>query len=291
MSATVTAPGGRPVSSRTAERVSVRPVTFVRVLRSEWIKFWTLRSTWWTLGATVVLMVGLALLFAMAISAIPADDTAAQEGMAAGGVVGPTIVTLGSEFAQLVVAVLGALVVTGEFSTGMIRSTFAAIPGRISALWAKLVVLLAVTAVVSAVGVALAYVATAGMLDDLGLPVDFGDADQVRALVGAVLYLMAVAAFSLGVGALLRHTAASIGVLMAVFFVLPIVFQIIVAASGADWAVDVNAYLPSVAGEQIMSGGPTQEGRLEPWTGFSVLAGYTAALLAAAAVSLKTRDA
>jgi ABC-2 type transport system permease protein len=294
MSATVTAPGGRPASGPTPERVSVRPVTFLRVLHSEWLKFWTLRSTWWSLGLTVVLMVGFALLFVLALNAVPPDDPQAQQemeqGMAAGGVLGPSIVTIGYTFAQLVVAVLGALVMTGEYGTGMVRSTFAAVPARLSALWAKLLVLLAVTAVVSALGVVLAYVATAGMLDNLDLPVDLDDADQLRSLAGAVLYLMVVAAFSLGVGTILRHTAASIGVLMAIFFVVPIVFQIIVAASGAEWAIDVNTYLPSVAGERIMAL-VTPEGLLEPWTGFAVLGGYAAVALAGAAVSIKTRDA
>lgn len=288
MSATVTARGGRPASSPTPERVSVRPVTFVRVLHSEWLKFWTLRSTWWSLAFTVVLMVGFALLFAAAVSGIPEDDPEAQRSMA--GVFGPTIVTIGYSFAQLVVAVLGALVITGEYGTGMVRSTFAAVPGRLSALWAKLLVLLAVTAVVSAMGVVLAYVATAGLLDGLDLPVDFSDEAHLRSLAGAVVYLMVVAAFSLGIGTILRHSAAAITVLMAVFFVLPLVFQIIVGASGAQWAIDVNTYLPSVAGAQVMAL-VTLEGQLEPWTGFAVFGGYAALALAGAAVSIKTRDA
>ncbi|WP_125774653.1 ABC transporter permease subunit [Antribacter gilvus] len=292
MSATVPAQGERTASG-TASGALARNVTFPRVVASEWVKLWTLRSTWWTLGSTVVLMVGFALLFTVAINAAPPDPEAQEgmrQGMAAGGVTGPTIVSLGYGMAQLVVAVLGALVITGEFSTGMIRSTYAAVPGRLSALWAKLVVLVGVTAVVSALGVTLAYLAVRPLLDDIGFPVDLGDPDHLRSLGGAVLYLVTVAAFSLAVGALLRHTAGSIGLLVAVFFVLPIIFQIIVGASGADWAVDVNAYLPSVAGEQVMAV-QTMEGLLEPWTGYSVLAGYTVALLVAAAVTTTRRDA
>src|SRR5690606_26484583 len=139
MSATVTAPaGGNEPAPAPAKRSRVRNVTFPRILRSEWIKLWTLRSTWWTLGSTVVIMAGFALMMAVVVQFLNdqmADvEMAAEDQASMDAVLGaPTVIAGGYEFAALVVGVLGAMVITGEYSTGMIRSTFAANPGRLGA--------------------------------------------------------------------------------------------------------------------------------------------------------------
>ncbi len=275
----------------------VRRVSFWRVLHSEWIKFRTLRSTLWTVVITAVVMVGFALMMA-AIMRSAVDNPEMQREMAQdpgmqamGGLAGTTAITLGYSFGQLAVAVLAALVVTSEYSTGMIRSTFAAVPHRLPVLWAKLVVIVATTVVVISLALGVAYLVTMPLLDAAGLSIDLSDPDQVRPLAGCVLYLATVAAFALAVGALMRHTAGAIFTLVALFFVLPIIFSIIVAASDAAWTDWVNKLLPSVAGERIISGGPTPDTLLEPWVGYGVLAGYTLVLLVAAAVTLRRRDA
>lgn len=276
--------------------VTVRRVGFPRVLASEWIKFRTLRSTVWTAVITAVVMVGFALMMASLMN-VAAETPEMQEGMAsdpgmqAMGMTGTTVITLGYSFGQLAIAVLGALVVTNEYSTGMIRSTFAAVPHRLPALWAKLVVIVVATAVVVALALGVAYLVTMPILDSAGLPVDLSDTTQLRSVGGCVLYLATVAAFSLAVGTLMRHSAGAIFTLVALFFVLPIIFSIVVGATDAAWAEWVNKLLPSVAGERIIATGPTPDNLLEPWTGYAVLAGYTVVLLAAAAVTLKRRDA
>jgi ABC-2 type transport system permease protein len=291
MTAATTATGAPP------SRTGVHRVSFWRVLRSEWIKFRTLRSTLWTVVVTAVVMVGFALLMA-AIMRSAVDDPEMQREMAQdpgmqamGGLAGTTAITLGYSFGQLAVAVLAALTVTSEFSTGMIRSTFAAVPHRLPALWAKLVVIVAATVTIISLALAVAYVVTMPLLDAAGLSIDLSDPDQVRVLLGCVLYLATVAAFALAVGTLMRHTAGAIFTLVALFFVLPIIFSIIVATSDAAWTDWVNKLLPSVAGERIISRGPTPDTLLEPWVGYGVLAAYTVVLLAAAAVTLKRRDA
>ncbi len=107
-------------------------LSFGHVLRSEWIKFRTLRSTWWTLGITVVVMVGFSLMFAAVMSSMDSAGVSAEEaGMGSTAGIGVTVITVGYTFAQLAVAVLGALTVTGEYSTGMIRSTLSAVPSRL----------------------------------------------------------------------------------------------------------------------------------------------------------------
>jgi ABC-2 type transport system permease protein len=276
--------------------VTVRRVSFPRILRSEWIKFRTLRSTVWTAVITAVVMVGFALMMA-ALMNMAASTPEMQEGMArdpgmqAMGMTGTTVITLGYSFGQLAIAVLGALIVTNEYSTGMIRSTFAAVPHRLPTLWAKLLAIVVATAVVISLALGIAYLVTIPILDSAGLPVDLSDSEQLRSLGGCVLYLATVAAFALAVGALMRHSAGAIFTLVAVFFVLPIIFSIVVGVTDAAWAEWVNKLLPSVAGERIIASGPTPDHLLEPWTGYAVLAGYTAVLLVAAAVTLKRRDA
>jgi ABC-2 type transport system permease protein len=291
MTAATTATGAPPSGT------GVHRVTFWRVLRSEWIKFRTLRSTLWTVVVTAVVMVGFALLMASIMRAAVDNPEMQQEmsqdpGMQAmGGLAGTTAITLGYSFGQLAVAVLAALIVTSEFSTGMIRSTFATVPHRLPALWAKLVVIVAATVVVISLALGVAYLVTMPLLDAAGLSIDLSEPDQVRVLLGCVLYLATVAAFALAVGTLMRHTAGAIFTLVALFFVLPIIFSIIVATSDAAWTDWVNKLLPSVAGERIISRGPTPDTLLEPWVGYGVLAAYTVVLLVAAAVTLKRRDA
>lgn len=276
--------------------VVVHRVTFARVLRAEWIKFRTLRSTVWTVVITAVVMVGLALMMA-AIMRVAADTPEMSEGMSqdpglqAIGLTGTTIVTFGYSFGALAVGVLATLIVTSEYSTGTVRSTFAAVPRRLPVLWAKLVVIVLATAVVVTVALAIAFVATAPLLEDAGLSVDLSDSEQVRALVGCVLYLATVAAFALAVGTLMRHSAGAIFTIVALFFVVPLIFSIVVQASDAAWTDWVNKLLPSVAGERVISRGLQTDALLDPWVGYAVLAGYTVVLLVAAAVTLRRRDA
>jgi ABC-2 type transport system permease protein len=292
----MTAPTATDEAAGPRSTVTVHRVTFARVLRGEWIKFRTLRSTVWTVVVTAVVMVGLALMMA-AIMQVAADTPEMSEGMSqdpglqAIGLTGTTIVTFGYSFGALAVGVLATLIVTSEYSTGTVRSTFAAVPRRLPVLWAKLVVIVLTTAVVVAVALVIAYVATAPMLDNAGLSVDLSDPEQVRALVGCVLYLATVAAFAMAVGTLMRHSAGAIFTIVALFFVVPLIFSIVVQATDAAWTDWVNKLLPSVAGERVISRGAETDALLDPWVGYGVLAGYTVVLLVVAAVTLRRRDA
>ncbi|PZR54275.1 ABC transporter permease [Xylanimonas oleitrophica] len=272
-------------------------VGFGRTLRSEWIKLWSLRSTWWTVGATVVIMVGFALMFA-AIARLTMQSPDIQQEMAQDPSVqvegmfdAVAVVTIGYSFAQLVVAVLGALAVTNEYSSGMVRATFAAVPQRIQVLTAKLAVLVVTTVALSVVGLALSWLVTMPILSSVDISLDLSDGETLRALGGTVLYLVAVVALALGVGTLLRHTAGAIFTLVALLFVLPMVFNILVSTSDIEWVRTINKFLPSTAGERVIATGTTPDHLLTPWVGFAVLAGYAVVALVAAAVVLRRRDA
>jgi ABC-2 type transport system permease protein len=297
MSATVTAPAGGSAPGMATERTQVRNVTFFRLLRSEWIKLWSLRSTWWTLGSTIVIMVGVALLMSFVAQLVmdQAGDAemSAEEQASMGGLFGaPTVIAGGYEFAALVVAVLGAMVITGEYSTGMIRSTFAAAPGRLGAFAAKAAVLAVVTAVLTTVSLLASWAVSYPILNANDMTLDWSDGDQLQKLYCVVIYTVLVALFALGIGTLLRHTAGAIFTTVALFMVLPFVFSIAVAfASSVDWVLTVNKFLPSVAGSAITPYGAGAPDVFDPWVGVSVLAGYTVIVLVGGALRLKLDDA
>ncbi|MDR2703324.1 MAG: hypothetical protein LBB58_03150, partial [Cellulomonadaceae bacterium] len=287
---------------------SGQKVSFWRMIRSEWIKFWTLRSTWWVVIMTIALMAGFAALFAYLLrTGINQGGMGGGMGPGGGGGMGSgiltmlsgvNIVTVGLQFAQLTVAVLGVLMITNEYSSGMIRATFQAAPHRGRVLLAKLVVLLTTTALIAGAGLALAWLASSPILADIEgfTQVNLNDGTHLRALIGAVLFLLAIAMFSLGIGALLRATAGGIFTVVAVLMVLPMIFQIILVASNANWAININKYLPSVAGEQIYTTGGLAQAMsamevLGPWPGFFVLLGYALLAFLAAFFMLRNRDA
>lgn len=288
MSTTTLAAGTTPATT-SAGRAARPGVTFGRLVVAEWIKFRSLRSTWWTLALAVLGMVGISLIFSIGVrsNAVTAEDE--------GSMLGVLVIVFGYSAAQLALAVLGALSITGEYSTGMIRSTLTAAPRRLPALWAKLLVLTVVTVVVSVVGLALSYLVTLPLLSGTGVSLDFGDSETVRAIAGVPLYLTAITLLAFAIGAIMRHSAGAITTTLGIMLVLPMVFSIL--GVFFSWAARVAAYLPTTAGEQIMSfggmsgGGMVSDVSLAPWAGIGLLGGYVVVLLAVAAVLMRRRDA
>lgn len=287
MSATTTQAPGH-------QAVTVRPVNFARVLRSESVKFWSLRSTYWSIGVAIVSMVLLSLLMAAAASAVSSDGSLAPEEV---GLDGTLVIGVGYSMSQLVIAVLGVLMISGEYSTGMIRSSFAAVPSRLPVLAAKAILIAVVSFVVGVVGVALSYVVTMPLLADAGGAADLGDPDTLRMFWGTGLYLAAVGVFALAIGALLRHSAGAIATVLGILLLLPTIFTL--AMNWLDWLQDLYPYLPTTAGERIvavdseamdmaMMGMPPL---LDPWAGMGVFAIYIVVALVAAAVLMRRRDA
>lgn len=186
-------------------------VTFPRILHSEWIKFWSLRSSAWTVGTTVVVMAAVSWLAVFFTAREATDpDTGPQDAAVLTGLLhDPGIVLTGTELAKLVVAVLGVLIITGEYSTGMVRSTLTAVPRRLPALWAKALVLVGVTAVTVVVAEVLSLAVALPTLRSHDATLALGAAETQRILLGGVLYLAGVALFAFGIGAIVRVSAGA----------------------------------------------------------------------------------
>ncbi len=263
---------------------------FGGVLRSEWIKLRTLRSTVWAYLVTVVIGLGIALLLAVSLQQsvspsgrggpprLPSDLQTHYGALAA---------TSGVSFAQLAIAVLGVLVISGEYSTGMIRSSFAAVPRRLPVLWAKAIVFGVATFVVGLLIMFASYAIAGPVLSAEGISTSLADDGLVRALFGGAGYLALVGLMSLGIGTILRSAAGGIAVSISILLVLPIIGQLI----PADWAHDAARYLPSNAGQGLYSIAIQGDDVLEPWQALLVLAAWAAVALAAGAVLITRRDA
>ncbi|MEU4466848.1 ABC transporter permease [Streptomyces sp. NPDC024017] len=255
-------------------------VTFPRVVHMEWIKLRSLRSTLYTLAITVALVVGLGLLFS---SVVGSGDGPGEDDFG-----DPTSISLGGVMlASLAVAVLGVLMSAGEYATGSIRATLAAVPSRLPVLWGKVVVFAAVSFVLMSVAVLGAFLAGQSVLSSRGLDsTALSDPGVLRALAGAAVYLAGAGLIGLAVGVLLRNTAGTITLVVGALFVVPGLIQLL----PSSWNDAIGPYLPSNAANAVMSV-QTASGSLSPGAGLAVFAGYIVVLLAGAAVMLKRRDA
>jgi ABC-2 type transport system permease protein len=261
-------------------------VTQARVVLSEWTKFRSLRSTRYTLligvGSTIIFAIIPALINASRWSGMSLQDKL---------VFNPLETTLiGVGVAQLAIGVLGVLVITGEYSTGMIRATFCAVPTRLPVLWAKAGVFGTITLVLSLPAMFIAFFSAQAILSghtlfgrDIALSIS--DPGVTRVVVGGALYLTLAGLFALGLGALLRNTAGGIGAFTAILFVIPPVLTLL----PTSWDDAISPYLPSNAGQAVMQFGRSSH-TLGPWTGLGLFAAYTAAAIVAAAALLRRRD-
>ncbi|SDC91421.1 ABC-2 type transport system permease protein [Sanguibacter gelidistatuariae] len=269
------------MSAATLTRPSAGPtskfiVTFPRLLRSELIKFLTVRSTLWSLSVAVVLVIG--------FGAIMASASKSQDAFGDGVSVGAMAPIVGVYFAQLVYVVLGVIGIGSEYSTGMIRSTLSAAPTRTPALLAKTVVLGIASFVVSFVSIVVAFFLVQAILSSTDHAASLGDPHVLRMLVGAALYLSFMTMFSLSIGAIVRNTAAGISIVVGLLLILPTFLPII------PWKPlkEIVKYLPGV-GDAVML--PPGQSTHTAWVGFAILAAWTVVGTIVAAVLLKRRDA
>ena len=261
-------------------------VTQMRVALSEWTKLRTLRSTRYALLAGVAMTIGFAIIPALVNasrwSTMSLSDKAGFHPLET-SLIGVTV-------AQLAIGVLGVLVISGEYSTGMIRSTFAAVPKRLPVLWGKAGVFGLVTLVLALPSTLTAFFAAQAILRGHSLnghdiALSFSDPGVARAVTGGALYLTLVGLFGLGLGAILRSTAGGISALAGILFVLPPLMNVL----PASWNNAISPYLPSNAGQAIMQSGHPDH-TLAPWTGLGVFAAYTVVAIAIAAIQLRRRD-
>jgi len=275
------------VPTRTSRSVVGGRRTFVGVLRGEWIKLLSLRSTWWVLAATAVVIPLISLAAAASLGDMAADPLQAQ---ALARVSGAEIVSGGAQLGMISIAVLGALLITGEYSTGMVRSTFAAVPTRLPVLLAKAITLVVITVAITVVGLVLAWLVTAPELSRYDVAVRLDEAATWQAWGGIVYFLVAAALFSLGIGAILRSTAGTVTVALTVLLLLPGVLGFLTL----DWVQTIVGYLPLPAANAFLAvGGDSLAGasELTALQGVLVIAAYGLVPLGVASVLLRRRDA
>jgi ABC-2 type transport system permease protein len=266
-------------------RTAVHKVTGRRVLRSEWAKFWSLRSSWITLAVALLLLIALGSI----ASATYSPDAAPNQGPpgpGSGDSDAVSLALLGVTFASLAVGVLGVLISAGEYSTGMIRSTLAAVPRRLLVLWSKSAVFGAVAFVLATIGALAAFQLGTLGLDGEKIALTMGDDGVLRSLVGAGLYLGLVGVFGVALGVVLRSSAGAIAVLVGVLLILPGLATLL----PDSWEDSVTPYLPSNAGSAIYALHEASNS-LSPWAGLAVFAGWVALTLAGAAGRLARTDA
>jgi len=267
-----------PVVARPALKV-----TQGRVLRSELTKFRSLRSTIYTLLTAVVLMIGLGAIFsAVAASQYPTFSAIER------AVFNPVMTSLsGVMFAVVAFGVLGVLVTGGEYGTGMIRSSLTAVPRRLPVLWGKLAVFAGVIFPVSLIASFISFFLGQVLLNSQHIGVSITASGALRSVIGAALYITVAGMIGVALGALFRNTAAGIATFASVFFVIPPLVNLLPYSVSSH----LTPYLPSNAAAALWGGAQSLPNALAPWTGFALLCGYAAVLIAAAAWRLRRSDA
>ncbi|TDQ00657.1 ABC transporter permease [Labedaea rhizosphaerae] len=254
-------------------------VTQWRTIRAEWVKFRTLWSSVLVMVIAVLGMIGVGLVASYFINADWGHLRARQIAR-----FNPVVTSLdGYNMAQLAIGTLGVLLVTGEYSTGLIRATMAAVPARLPVLWAKLTVYTGITFVLMMVS---SFVAFLGGQVLLGSHSTTLDAPGVlRVVVATGVYLTLVGMLGVAFGALIRNTAGGIAALFGVLLVLPAIMEVL----PSTWQDVIAKYLPSNAGQAALSV-TLDPAMLAPWVGMAVFAVYVVIGMVAAAVLLKRRD-
>jgi len=277
---TSTTPNTAPAVAAMPAYTRPQKVTQPRVLRSEWTKLRTQPSTFWALLATMILITGFGIGYSLLREARPPHGAAVAS-------FDPAAVSLsGVLLAQIAAGVLGVLLVTSEYATGLIRTTLAAVPRRLPVLWGKAVLAAAATLAVSLPAAFAAFLAGQSILARQHLSVGLSQPGVARAVTGTALYLAVAALLGLGLGALLRSTAGAIAALFGVLFAV----QLVAGFLPGNWADDVGKYVPATAGQAVTTVHPDYASSLPPWTGLGVFCLYAAALLGLAALRMRRGD-
>jgi ABC-2 type transport system permease protein len=268
-----------------AEAAQARRTSIWDTLHAEWTKARTLHSTGWLLVTAVLLTV--------VVSAAVAATVQCPSGYCAED---PAKISLtGIYLGQAVIAIMAVLAISGEYSTGMIRITLAAMPRRATVLTAKAAILTGPVLAAGTLAVLGSVLAGRLILPGHGIDPAHGypalslaDGPVLRAAVGSVLYLALIALLSLGVATAVRDGAAAIGIVLGLLYLFPILGQ--VAGSGT-WHRHLEQLAPMTAGLAIQATTGLNSQPISPWAGIGVLAGWAAAALLAGGILFRLRDA
>jgi ABC-2 type transport system permease protein len=256
------------------------------VIRSEWTKIRSVRSTYWTLITLVIVGIGLGALICFAT-----ENRFTHLGHGAHLGFDPTgrSLTAFVELGQLVMMVLGAMVITAEYSTGMIRTSLTTMPRRGTVFAAKGLVFAGVALVVSIVTAFIAFFLGQAILKSTGDSATLSDPNVLRAIVGTALYVTVIGVMSFAFGAIIRHTAGTIATMVGVLFILPLIVEVL----PSNWTDDINKWIPGSAGGQLISTipGSADSTLFSAWPQFGVTVAYTVILLIIGAILFRKRDA
>jgi ABC-type transport system involved in multi-copper enzyme maturation permease subunit len=279
------------------------------VLASEWTKLRSVRSTYWTIGSLLVVSVGLAAALGAGAAAAINSDASNKAGFDA------TQISLSIFFylGQLIIAVLGAMTITSEYSTGMIRTSLTAMPRRAVLFWSKLLVFTGATLVISIVTSFLAFVlgqavmsgtgVSASLFHNTTVPIQAEGTKRavqfvgtyvvtpghvLTAIIGTALFVTAAALIAYGIGAILRHTAGTIGAAVGILFVLPIIVQLL----PSSWRDDIERFVPGSSGTLLTQTVGIPDAHLwSMWPQFGVTLIWVAVLVGVGAYLFRKRDA
>lgn len=264
---------------------SVRRIRFGNALDSEWAKIRTVRSTYWTLLAVMLVSIGLSALIAAVYAANWNTLSVTQKAQ-----IDISYPLVGVNFGVLVIGVLGVLVVSSEYSSGMMRTSLTALPRRMHLIGAKLLVLGTVCLLAGLVVAFVSYFISEPIYASKGVHLSLSQQQNLRAVLAAAVYLTLVALMGFAFGTLLRHTAGAVTLTLGVMFVLPIITAFLPGTFGKD----LNKVMPSNAGGAMMStvnAATDSSTRLSPLSGFLVLAGTVLVLCVGAFAAFRQRDA
>ncbi|MBM7830324.1 ABC-2 type transport system permease protein [Agromyces cerinus] len=282
---TITPPLAHP-----SQRARSTSLSFGGVLRSEWIKLRSLRSTTWSYLIVIAISLGMALIMSLSMAS-GMNGGADASGMPASEQVSLVMQSsvFGVFFGQLVAGVLGVLVISGEYTTGMIRSTLTAVPKRLPALAAKAVVLFVATFVIGLLANLGAFLVSSVVFAGIDVSASITDSAIYLPLLGGALYLALISVFALGVGTMIRSSAGGIAAVLGLILLVPTVLQMI----PAEWAHDLIPYLLSSAGLGIFTSTTAEPAgdALGAWLSLLIVLAWVGASIAGAAVLLKRRDA
>lgn len=262
---------------KTPSRFSNRKAGFPQILKSEFIKFTSLKSNWITLVLTVVIVIGFS-----ALSAVlsqhrdgPSDRSVYQR------------VLTGANFAVLIISVLGSIMGSREYSSGMIRTSFTAVPKRIPVLLAKLVTFIVMVLPLLMAAIITAFFLGMSLFKHYGVQIShWSDPFVARALIGFALYILGLGILGLTIGTLTRHTASAIGIVIGGIIFLPALLGAILPDS---WH-KVLKYLPSNAGDAFTNPTSFSINSLSPTNGALVFSAWILLSIVAAGVVMGKRD-
>jgi len=254
-------------------------------LASEFTKIRSVRSTYWTLLVLLVVSVGIG-------AAITGGTAANWSHMAPPDRASfdPTQASVAGLFylGQLVIVVLGAMTLTAEYSTGMIRTSLTAMPRRTVVYLAKAAVFAVVALVVSFIAAFVSFFLGQALLASTHDTATLSQPNVMRAVVGSALYVTMCGLFAFAIGAILRHTAGTITAVIGLLFVIPILVHLL----PQSWYQDVARWLPDAAGRALsVTVGPPPPHLFSAWNQYAVFAIYTAVLLVVGGILFWKRDA